>query len=118
MKGLSPRQRFGFALRGLADAWKAELTFRLQAVAAVAVVAITAALRPGPVWVALIALTIGAVLAAELFNTALEHLLDALHPGRAEFVRIAKDCAAAAVLVLSAASVVIFVAMLADVLRR
>jgi diacylglycerol kinase (ATP) len=116
MKGLGLGPRLGFALRGLADAWKAELTFRIQLAAALAAAAVTAVLQPGPYWVALIALTIGIVLAAELLNTALEHALDGLHPEHAQFVRIAKDCAAAAVLVLSASSVVVFVAMLADVL--
>jgi diacylglycerol kinase (ATP) len=118
MKGLGPAARLRFALRGLADAWKTELTFRIQVAAGVAAAIVTVVLRPGPVWVALVAVTIGAVLAAELLNTALEHALDAQHPERAPFVRIAKDCAAAAVLVLSAASLVVFVAMLTDVLSR
>ena len=56
------------------------------------------------------------VLAAELFNTALEHLVDGLHPEEAGFVRVAKDCAAAAVLVLSVAAVVVFLMMLWAVL--
>jgi diacylglycerol kinase len=118
MKGLGPHARLGFALRGLADAWKAELTFRIQVAAALAATVITAPVQPGAYWVALIAAMIGVVLAAELLNTALEHALDGLHPEHAPFVRIAKDCAAAAVLVLSATSVVVFVAMLADVLAR
>ena len=118
MKGLEPKARLGFALRGLADAWRTEFTFRVQVAAAVAAAAVTAAVRPGPSWIAAIALAIGVVLAAELFNTALEHALDGLHPEHAQFVRIAKDCAAAAVLVLSITSVVVFVAMLADVLGR
>ena len=52
------------------------------------------------------------MLAAELVNTALEHTLDGLHAEHAEFVRIAKDCAAAAVLVLSATAAIVFVLML------
>jgi hypothetical protein len=55
---------------------------------------------------------IALVLAAELANTALEHLLDGLHPEQAEFVRIAKDCSAAAVLVFSTTSVAVFALML------
>ncbi len=55
------------------------------------------------------------VLAAELFNTALEHALDGLHPEQAPFVRVAKDCAAGAVLVLSACAALVFVLMLAEV---
>ena len=57
---------------------------------------------------------IALVLAAELINTALEAALDGLHPEHARFVQVAKDCAAAAVLVLSGASVVVFACMLAD----
>lgn len=55
------------------------------------------------------------ILAAELFNTALEHTLDGLHPAKAEFVRLAKDSAAAAVMVLSFCSVIIFTLMLIKV---
>jgi len=39
------------------------------------------------------------VFAAELFNTAIEHLADHLHPDVHSQIRIVKDCAAAAVLV-------------------
>ncbi len=65
-------------------------------------------------WLALVIIMIALVLAAELFNTALEHVLDELHPETAEFVRIAKDCSAAAVLVFSFTSVVVFVLMLVE----
>jgi diacylglycerol kinase (ATP) len=108
----------GFAFRGFADAWRAELTFRIQVLAGAAAAAVTAALQPGALWAALVAVMIGLVLAAELLNTALEHALDGLHPQRAEFVRVAKDCAAAAVLVLSTAAAVVFGLMLADLASR
>jgi diacylglycerol kinase (ATP) len=65
--------------------------------------------------VALFIAIIGLILAAELFNTALEHTLDGLHPEKANFVRLAKDCAAAAVMVLSFCSVIIFLLMLTEV---
>ena len=71
-------------------------------------------LRPALIWVALIITLVGLVLAVELVNTALERTLDGLHAEQAEFVRIAKDCAAAAVLVLSATSVVVFALMLLE----
>jgi undecaprenol kinase len=69
-------------------------------------------LRPAAVWWALVALCAALVLAAELINTALERVLDGLHPERAEFVREAKDCAAGAVLVISLGSVLVFASML------
>jgi undecaprenol kinase len=56
-------------------------------------------LRPAAVWWALVLLSSAAVLAAELFNTAIEHLADVLHPEESPGVRIVKDCAAAGVLI-------------------
>lgn len=61
-----------------------------------------------PVWWAILLLTIGAVLTAEMLNTALEHLLDHLHPEVHPMVKFAKDCAAGAVLISSAISVLVF----------
>jgi diacylglycerol kinase (ATP) len=117
MKGRGMRQRFGFALGGLREAFARELTFRIQLIAAAGAVAATLALGAPLLWLALIVTMIALVLAAELINTALEQALDGLHPRQSEFVRIAKDCAAAAVLVLSAASVVVFALMLWQLLR-
>lgn len=58
------------------------------------------------------ALTIALVWSAELINTALEHLVDHLHPERHSAIKRVKDCAAGAVLVLSLASVAVFIAFL------
>ena len=116
MKGRGFGDRLRYALAGLRDAYAAERSFRLQLLAAVFAGGIVLWLRPPLFWAALIAVMIGLVLAVELVNAALEHALDGLHPERAEFVRIAKDCAAAAVLVLSITAVVVFVLMLVDVL--
>lgn len=115
MKGQSLFKRFGFARQGLIAAFVHEVSFRTHLVAAVAAVGATLFIRPPLVWVALVLVMISLMLAAELFNTALEHALDGLHPEQAQFVRVAKDCAAAAVLVLSACSVLVFLLMLAEV---
>ena len=66
------------------------------------------------IWWALLLLNCGLVLAAELFNTALEHLIDLLHPGLHPSIKIAKDCAAGAVLILSISAACIFVAFLIE----
>ena len=117
MKGKSFYHRLKFAWGGLRAAFGAEASFRAEIVAAIGAIAVTAWLNPPVLWLALVIVMVALVLAAELFNTALEHLLDGLHPEQAEFVRIAKDCAAAAVLVFSIASVAVFVLMLVE-LRR
>ena len=85
--------RLRFALVGIAYALRAESSFRTHAFAAAAVFGALLWLRPAPVWWALVTLTTVAVLAAELFNTALEQLADRLHPEQHPQIRVAKDCA-------------------------
>ncbi|HNV91486.1 MAG TPA: diacylglycerol kinase [Thauera aminoaromatica] len=113
-KGLPFSRRVRFAWAGVRDAWRLEASFRSQCLAALAALVALAVLRPGWLWSAIVVVMIALVLAAELINTALEAALDGLHPEHARFVQVAKDCAAAAVLVLSGASVVAFACMLAD----
>ena len=103
-------KRLGFAVHGIAVAWRSEASFRQQSVAAVAVLLILIWRRPAMVWWALMLINCGMVLAAELFNTALEHLIDHLHPARHPAIQFAKDCAAGAVLVLSLTGVGVFIA--------
>jgi undecaprenol kinase len=90
--------RFGFALRGLAQACAAEASLRVQALGAGLVLLALIVLRPAAVWWALALLACGVVLAAELLNTAIEQLADALHPQDSPQIRLVKDCAAAGVL--------------------
>lgn len=116
MKARGFGYRLRCAVRGLREGLALEASFRIQLLAALFAIAALLWLRPPLIWAALVATLIGMVLAAELLNTALERALDGLHPKEAEFVRIAKDCAAAAVLVLSVTAVVVFVVMLAAVL--
>lgn len=99
-------------LRHAADGFSAALgcerNFRIQLVLGCVAIAVTLALDAPLIWTALVIAMCGAVLAAELINTALEHALDAIHPEPSPLVRIAKDCSAAAVLVLCAAAVLVF----------
>jgi len=93
------RMRLGFALRGFAHAMRSEASLRLQALAGAVALAVLLVLRPPAVWWALVVLASAAVVAAELFNTAIEHLADVLHPQQSPGVRVVKDCAAAGVLI-------------------
>jgi len=96
--------RLRFALAGLAHALRTERSLRTQLAALRVACIVLLRLRPEPLWWALVALAAGGVLAAELFNTALERLADHLHPQVHEGIRIAKDCAAGAVLLASLAA--------------
>ena len=104
--------RLRFALAGLRHALGAERSLRLQLLALAGALALLAYLRPAALWWALVLLACSGVIAAELFNTALERLADHLHPGIHPQIRRAKDCAAAAELVLAAGAVAVAVALI------
>ena len=75
-------------------------------------------LRPGPFWWALVMLASAGVLAAEMFNTAIEHLVDHLHPEIHPRIGVVKDCAAAGVLIASLGAVAVMVALVVHLLGR
>ena len=103
MKNQSFHRRVSFAIQGIRCAWRGEASFRQQAFLSLGVLAILLWRRPEVVWRALLLMNCGLVLAAELFNTALEHALDHLSPERHPAIQVAKDCGAGAVLLLSRA---------------
>ncbi|MDO8035540.1 diacylglycerol kinase [Janthinobacterium sp. SUN128] len=107
-------KRMGFALQGIGAAFRMESSFRLQCLAALMVLVVLCWYQPPLMWWALLLLNCGLVLAAELFNTALEHLIDHLHPSLHPSIKIAKDCAAGAVLLLSMTAICGFVAFLLE----
>ena len=102
------------AFKGIIHALKAERSFRTQTTAAALVLVMLIAVRPEPVWWAMLGTCVGSVLGLELVNTALEAVVDRLHPDEDSSIRIAKDCAAGAVLVMSAVSLAVFVAFVAS----
>jgi undecaprenol kinase len=108
--------RLGFALRGLAHAVRTERSLQIQVMALLLVIATLVVLEPGALWWALVLLASGAVLAAELFNTAVERLADELHPEDSVGIGVAKDCAAAAVLVAALGALAVAAALLAHLL--
>jgi diacylglycerol kinase (ATP) len=115
MKNQSFTRRLAFAFAGLRTAWRTESSFKIHVLATVAVVAAMLYWRASTVWYAVIALTVSAVLAAELLNTAIEHLADHLHPEQHPQIKIVKDCAAGAVLIVSIAALAVAAAFVYDV---
>lgn len=98
---------FGWAFEGLAYGWRSQRNLRIHTAISVGIVLVGLWVGlPGRDW-AVIALTMGVVVAAELMNTALEALVDLASPGRHPLAKAAKDTAAAAVLCLALAAVVV-----------
>lgn len=100
-------QSFVDAGRGIATVFRTEWNFRIHfAIATIVTVAgLTFRISAGE-WLAVI-LSAGLVLLAELFNTALEYLADAVHPEADRGVGMAKDAAAGAVLVAAIAAALV-----------
>jgi diacylglycerol kinase (ATP) len=106
--------RLGFAFAGIGTVWRREKSFRAQCWLGLVGAAMTAALRPGWVWAALIALAMGLVFALEMINAALEYLIDRVHPDIHDEIKHAKDAAAGAVLLASMFGSLVVAAMLLD----
>jgi diacylglycerol kinase (ATP) len=113
-KNLPFFRRFSFALQGLLLSLKSESSFRTHVIIAFAVMIVAALIRPAPLWWALLAIAIAAVIAAELLNTAIERLADHVRPEFDEEIKTVKDVAAAAVLIASFSAIVVAIAFAAE----
>lgn len=111
-------RRLRFALAGVLIASRSERSLRFQMFALAVVLLACAFLGLEPIWWAIVLLTSAMVIAAELFNTALERLADHLHPETHPHIRVVKDCAAAAVLVASCAAVGVGIALIVHLMQR
>lgn len=114
MKNRGLRERMGFALAGMRAGWARERSYRTQILVAACAFAALIVLRPAPLWWALVALTCAMVTALELLNSAMEAVIDRLHPEIHPAIGVAKDMLAGAVLTMSLAALIVAAAMLVD----
>ena len=112
------RLRLQCALAGVAAALRSEHSLRYQLVALAGALLVLGVFRLEPLWWALVAVSSASVIAAELLNTALEHLADHLHPQTHPQIRIVKDCAAGAVLIACCGALAVAVALLIHLIGR
>jgi|SRR5579863_6999178 len=117
-KNQSFNRRLGFAVAGLLAGLRSEHSLRFQLIALIGVVVVLVAFHVEASWWALVALTSSAVIAVELLNTAVEHLVDHLHPQAHPRIRVVKDLAAAAVLVAACGALAVAIALFVHVYTR
>lgn len=98
---------FRHAFAGLWYAVKTQRNMQIHLALAAAVFVLGLYLGLGWVQWALLALTSGFVLVAEMFNTMAEAAMDAAMPYRHPLVKVAKDVAAGAVLITAMIAVVV-----------
>ena len=100
-------RKFADAFRGLSRAVRSQSSFAVHLAVAVLVVALAAVLGVTAGEWCLLAGAIAVVLAAEIFNSALESLARAFGPARNLRIRDALDMASAAVLVAACGAAVV-----------
>lgn len=118
MKNRNFFERLGFAIAGLIAAFRRERSFRTHLIFAMLAALALVILRPAPVWWALVAVVVALVLAMELVNSAIEAVIDLLHPERHEEIRAAKDMVAGAVLLISLAALVVALSLVIEQVPR
>lgn len=90
---------FEYAFEGLFSFFKKEHNTWIHLSATVFVVLLAIILRVSPVEVIALSLTVGFVWSAELFNTAIERMMNLVSKEKDSQIKIIKDISAAAVLV-------------------
>ena len=98
---------FGYAFNGIWHATATQLNFKVHLVAAVIAIYGGWALHISPDEWLWIIFCIGIVLAAELFNTAIEFLTDLVSPEYNKKAGLVKDMSAGAVLVIAICTLII-----------
>ncbi len=110
---------FKYAWQGVSYAFRTQRNFRIHVMVGSLAVSLAIALSLPPVELAVIMLTCGIVLTMELVNTALESVVDlTVEQTYHELAKIAKDCAAAAVLISALISLSVAACLLLPPLWR
>lgn len=92
---------FKYAFEGIVYAFKTQLNMKFHAMAAILAIALAFYFSINIVEWLFVLLSIALVLSAELFNTAIEALTDLYTRETHPLAKLAKDCAAGAVLIVS-----------------
>jgi diacylglycerol kinase len=103
---------FEYAQRGVAQAWKEELNFRIEVVMTIIVLLLAWWLELDKIKISILALVCGFVLVLELINTIIEHISDVLKPRLDHYVRQIKDLSSGAVLIASVMALVVGICLL------
>jgi len=100
------KQSIGFALNGIRRCFSKEAHFKVHAVVTLLVIVAGFVFKVSSMEWLIILICIGAVLAAELINTAIEELCNIVHKEKHDGIKLVKDMAAAAVLVTAISAAV------------
>lgn len=98
---------FKFAADGIKEAFQSERNMKVHFLLMILVIILGLVLKLSLVEWAILTITIGLVLILEFINTSLEQIVDIVSPEKQEKARIAKDVAAAGVLISAVVAVLV-----------
>lgn len=98
---------FKYALTGLREAIQKEPNFQIHAAAGTTAIIVAAVIGVTRIEWTILTLTISIVLILELLNTTLEALVDIVSPHHHDSAKLAKDVAAAAVMLGAVTSLIV-----------
>lgn len=109
---------FGYACKGLIVAVREQRNLKIHLVAALSVMALAYWVEVTTLEWCVLLMLIGLVIAAELFNTAIENMIDLITTEHHPLAGKVKDIAAAAVFVLAGISVIVGFIIFAPYVRE
>ena len=98
---------FKYALQGFASSFRTERNMKIHVVATILVIILGIYLKLNLIELSIITIAIVIVISAELFNTAIETIVDMVSPQKNEKAKLAKDISAGAVLILAIGSAIV-----------
>lgn len=98
---------FKYAIDGFISSFRTERNMKVHVLAMIIVITFGIFLKLDKIEWCFITIAIVLVISAELFNTAIETVVDMISPEKNEKAKIVKDIAAAAVLVLAIGAVIV-----------
>ena len=98
---------FKYALEGIRTSFKSERNMKIHILAMTIVIALGIFFKLNKIEWCIITIAIVMVISAELFNTAIETVVDMVSPQKNPQAKLAKDIAAGAVLTLAIGAVII-----------
>ncbi|MEY4479605.1 MAG: hypothetical protein RLZZ267_283 [Bacillota bacterium] len=101
------KDSFGYACRGLVDAFRIEKHMKIHLAAAILAISCLFITKQSKFEILFVCLAIALVWITEMMNTAIEKTVDLAMPDQHPLAKLAKDLAAGAVLVASAFALVV-----------
>ena len=98
---------FKYAIEGFISSFKTERNMKIHVLAMILVIALGFYLKINLIEWCILTIIIALVITAELFNTAIETVVDMICPEKNPKAKLAKDISAAAVLALAIGAIII-----------